>query len=242
MQTAMWLGVFIAACSAQAQTIYLSGYTRDSTTFELLPYVTIYTPKGKPLAASNSQGYFSLSAATGDTIVFTRLGYKPVQIAPDKTAWDMNVMLPESVKMLDQVIVYDEYIIHGHEQIQKSIKETAEVESSNYKNQTQSGANPNMIQTFGPGMVINGVLSALLGTDKEKVKLAKGKAEVIRTQVFYEVVQSMQVKEYLMKEFSLDEDAYVKRLEKFKTTYPTAVYLRSREEIIRLMVSSFATK
>lgn len=237
-----WAMVLVAGSTVEAQTIYLSGYTRDSTTFELLPYVTIYTVGGKPLAASNSHGYFSLSCQDTDTIVFTRLGYKPVQVAPEKTVWDMNVMLPESARMLDEVVVYDSYVIHGHQQIQESIKDAAAIESSRFKNQTQAPNAVNMIQTFGPGMVLNGVLSSLLGTDKEKVKLAKGKAEFLKTQVYYEVMQSQQVKEYMMREFSIDEAEYLKRLEKFKTTYPTAINIRSREEIIRLMTVSFATK
>jgi hypothetical protein len=234
--------IVLASLNTQAQTIYLSGYTRDSTTFELLPYVTIYTLKGKPLAASNGQGYFTLSSSLKDTIVFSRLGYKPVQVAPDKTVWDMNVLLPETMRVLDEVVVYDKYVIHGHQQIQESIKESAAIESSPYKNQTQAPNAVNMIQTVGPGMVLNGVLSSLFGTDKEKIKLAKGKSEYVRTQVFYEVMQSQQVKEYMMREFSIDETEYLKRLEKFKVAYPTAVYVRSREEIIRLMTASFATK
>jgi hypothetical protein len=236
----------IALClswGASGQTIYIAGYARDSTTFDLLPYATVHTNKGQPVAAANENGYFSFNINAGDTIVFTRLGYKPVKIAPTATSWDMNVLLPETVRVLDQVVIYDKYIIHGHEQIQKSLKESAEQESTPFKNQTQTpGANANMIQTFGPGMVINGALSKLLGTDRERKKVSANKAEIIRTQVYYEVVQSMQVKQYMVGLLGLTEDQYHKSLEKFKTDYPTAVYLQSREEIIRLMVESFATR
>jgi hypothetical protein len=65
---------------------------------------------------------------------------------------------------------------------------------------------------------------------------------MIRMQVYYEVMQSMQVKQYLTGLLSMSEDAYYKALEKFKVDYPGAVYLQSREEIIRLMVESFARK
>lgn len=238
--------VLLILCSAQVsmgQTIYLAGYARDSTTFDLLPYVTIHTHKGEPVAAANENGYFSFRINPGDTIVFTRLGYKPVKVAPTVTSWDMNVMLPETVRVLDQVVIYDKYIIHGHEQIQKSLKEDAAQGSSQFKNQTQTpGINTNMIQTFGPGMVITGALSKLLGTDGERRKVSANKAELIRTQVYYEVMQSMQVKEYLIGLLGLTEDEYFKKLEKFKVDFPTAVYLQSREEIIRLMVESFAAK
>jgi len=238
--------VLLTLCSAQkglGQSIYLSGYARDSTTFDLLPYATIHTNKGQPVAAANENGYFSFSINAGDTIVFTRLGYKPVMIAPVQTQWDMNVMLPETVRVLDQVVIYDKYIIHGHELIQQSLKENAVQDATPFKNQAAAPSNANtMIQTFGPGMVINGALSKLLGTDRERRKVSTNKAEIIRTQVYYEVMQSMQVKQYLVGLLSLTDEQYYKSLEKFKVSYPTAVYLQSREEIIRLMVESFATK
>ncbi len=229
----------LSAETISAQSIYLSGYTRDSTSFDLLPYVSIYGTRSEPLAASNENGYFSLRINPGDTIVFTRLGYKPVKIAPDATSWDMNVMLPETIRVLDQVVVYDKYVIHGHEQIQKSLKETAEIENSPFKNQTAAPTNTNLIQTFGAGVVLNGVLSKLLGTDRELRKVSANKKELIKTQVYYEVIQSLQVKEHLMSQLNLSEDAYLKDLERFKVDYPTAVYLKSREEIIRLMIESF---
>ncbi|HZY81634.1 MAG TPA: hypothetical protein VFE50_19055 [Cyclobacteriaceae bacterium] len=223
--------------------IYLSGYARDSTTFDLLPYTTIHTVKGAPVAAANENGYFTFAINPGDTVVFTRLGYKPVKVAPKETAWDMNVMLPETVRVLDQVVVYDRYIIHGHEQIQQAIKEGAAADNPKFRNQTVEAPNANtMIQTFGAGMVMNGVLSKLLGTDRERRKMTTNKAELVKTQVYYEVIQSMQVKEYLMGQLGIDEDQYFKSLEKFKVDYPTAVYLVSRQEIIRLMVESFARK
>src|SRR5262249_39566628 len=160
---------------------------------------------------------FSLRINPGDTIVFTRLGYKPVKISPKETAWDLNVMLPETVHMLDQVVVYDNYIIHGHEQIKKAVQEQAAIANSAFKNQTiVPGGTTNMVPTFGPGMVITGALSKLLGTDRERRKISANKAEMIRTQVYYEVMQSALVKQYLTRLLSLSDDSYFKALEKFK--------------------------
>jgi hypothetical protein len=234
--------VLIGTAETFGQKVFLSGYTRDSVTFDLLPYTTIHTTKGKPLAASNENGYFSLTINPGDTIVFTRLGYKPVKIAPAETSWDMNVMIPETAAMLHEIVVYDNYIIHGHEQIQKALKEGASSGSTSFKNQTVGPNATNLIPTFGPGVVINGALSKLLGVDRERRKVSASKAELIRTQVYYEVIQSPTTKQYVSGLFNLSEDEYNKSLQKFKTDYPSAVYLQSREEIIRLMVESFATK
>jgi len=237
--------LLLLLCAAETfgQSIYLAGYTRDSTTFDVLPYTSVYSSKGAPLTASSETGYFSLTVKPGDTIVFTRLGYKPVKIAPEATVWDMNVLLPETVHLLDQVIVYDKYIIHGHEQIQQSLKENAKAGNVPLNNQTAIvDRTTALIPTFGAGVVINGALSKLFGTDHELMKVSANKAEMLRTQVYYEVMHSMQVKQYMMGLLGLSEDQYFKSLEKFKVDYPTAVYIRSREEIVRLMVESFTRK
>lgn len=234
--------MLVATAETFGQKIFLSGYTRDSVTFDLLPYTTIHTTKGKPLAAANENGYFSLTIQPGDTIVFTRLGYKPVKIAPPATSWDMNVMMPETAAMLQQVVIYDNYVIHGHEQIQKALREDAASANSKFKNQTTGPNATNLIPTFGPGMVLNGALSKLFGVDREQRKVSANKAELIRTQVYYEVVQSMTTKQYITGLFNLSDDEYNKSVQKFKLDYPNAVYLQSREEIIRLMVEAFATK
>lgn len=90
-------------------------------------------------------------------------------------------------------------------------------------------------------MVINGALSKLFGVDKEKRRMTANKAEMVKMQVYNEVMQSMQVREYLMKQFNITDEQYTKQLERFKVAYPGAVYIASREEIVRLMVESFAT-
>lgn len=244
LKLATFITALLLICTAETfgQKLFLSGYTRDSVNFDILPYTTIHTTKGKPLAASNENGYFSLSIQPGDTIVFTRLGYKPVKIAPVATSWDMNVMMPETATMLQQVVVYDNYVIHGHEQIQKALREDAASANSKFKNQTIGPNATNLIPTFGPGVVINGALSKLFGVDREQKKISASKAELIRTQVYYEVIQSMTTKQYITGLFNMSDDEYTRAIQKFKTDYPSAVYLQSREEIIRLMVESIATK
>lgn len=234
--------LLVSAAETFGQTLFLSGYTRDSTTFDLLPYTTIYSSRHKALGSADENGYFSMTVQVGDTIVFTRLGYKPVKIAPKETGWDMNVMLPETVRILDQAVIYDNYIIHGHEQIQESLKGGRGIPGSIQNQSAMPGQNSNLIPTFGAGVVINGALSKILGTDRERKKVSANKAEIIKTQVYYEVMHSQQVKEYMKGLFSQSDDDYFKALEKFKIDYPTAVYLQSREEIIRLMVESFARK
>lgn len=235
--------IFLFPLAVTAQDVYLSGYTRDSTSFDLLPYVSIHSTKGALLSSSNDNGYFSMTVKQGDTVVFTRLGYKPVKFSAASTSWDLNILMPETVRVLEGVVIYDHYIIHGHNEIQKSLKETATQEASPYKNPTQNpSTNMNLVQTFGPGMVINGALSRLLGVDKEKKKLSAGKAEYVKTSVYNEVIISDQVKDYLRKLYNISEEVYYQKLEAFKVRYPTAVYIMSREDIIKLMVSSFAMK
>jgi hypothetical protein len=242
LKLALFVAVLALLCPDETfgQSIYLSGYVRDSTTFDLLPYATIHTTRGRPLTSANENGYFNLTIKPGDTIVFTFMGYKPVKVAPVVNSWDMNVMMPETVHVLQQVVVYDNYVIHGHEQIQKSLRENSS--NTTFTNQTNAATATNLIPTFGPGMVINGALSKLFGVDKERRKMTANKAELVKTQVYNEVLQSMTTKQYIKNLLNLSDEEYTKRLERFKLDYPQAVYLQSRGEIVRLMVESFVTK
>lgn len=99
-----------------------------------------------------------------------------------------------------------------------------------------------MIQTFGPGMVINGLFSRLAGVGKEQRKLNGNLAELARTQTYREVLGSPQVRQFLIGQFAITDDEYLKRLERFKVSYPTARYLSLRQEIINLMITSFASR
>jgi CarboxypepD_reg-like domain len=233
---------FLSLGSVHAQEIYLSGVVRDSSTYQVLSYVNIQHNTGRVIASSDSHGFFSLTAHKGDTLVFTRLGYTPSLFVPEQNEWDLNIKLAETSKMLQNVTIYDKFEIHGQQQIQKSIKEGAKLESSPFQNPTAKPGNNYTVQTFGPGLVISGPFSRFSKEEIEKRKLREVYLEQQRTSVYRDVIRSEQVKQYLTKTFSVSEEFYFKKLETFAIKYPGAENLRTRKEVVDMLVVFFAAK
>lgn len=225
-----------------AQDIYLSGVVRDSSTYQVLSYVNIQHNTGKVVASSDSHGFFSLTAQKGDTLVFTRLGYLPTLFIPEKNDWDLNIKLAETSKMLQNVTIYDNFEIHGQQQIQKSIKEGARMESAPFQNPTTKPGSEYAVQAFGPGYTFSGVFSRFSKEEVEKRKLQQVYLEQQRTSVYREVIHSEQVKQYLIKTFSVSEQVYYQKLETFAVKYPGAENLRTRTEVIDMLVVFFSSK
>lgn len=76
--------LFIAATTFAQQTkplVQFSGVIYDADSNSVVPYVTIrnISDKGKSLSA-NYKGYFSFVANEGDSIVFTSVGYKKLEL------------------------------------------------------------------------------------------------------------------------------------------------------------------
>lgn len=232
----------VLSSTAYCQTVYISGTVRDSATYQFLSYVNIQHNRGKIIASSDQNGFFSFSTQAGDTIVFTRLGYEPQLLIPKENEWDLNIRMNEVARVLQNITVYDKFEIHGSGQIQKSIKEGALKESSPFQNPTQKPGNDYAVQTFGPGYTFSGAFSKYSKDEVERRKLQQVLLEQRRTSVYRDVIHSEQVKEYLMKTFTITEADYYKKLEAFAIKYPGAENLRTRTEIVDMLVVFFSEK
>ncbi|MFZ5971258.1 MAG: carboxypeptidase-like regulatory domain-containing protein [Bacteroidota bacterium] len=222
--------------------IYLAGTVRDSATYQTLSYVNIQHNTGKVISASDGNGYFSLTAHLGDTLVFTRLGYEPFLFIPQKNEWDLNIRLNETSKMLQNITIYDNFEIHGQNQIQQTLREDARISSSPWQNPTAKPGSEYAVQTFGPGMVLSGPFSRFSKEEVEKRKLQQVLMEQQRTAVYKETMRSEQVKQYITRMFGINEEVYYQKLEAFAVKYPSAEYMRKREEIVDMLVAFFAEK
>ncbi len=222
--------------------IYLAGTVRDSATYQTLSYVNIQHNTGKVISSSDANGNFSLTAYLGDTLVFTRLGYQPFLFIPIKNEWDLNIRLNETSKMLQNITIYDNFEIHGQNQIQQTLREDARISSSPWQNPTTKPGSDYTVQTLGPGMVISGPFSRFSKEEVEKRKLQQVLLEQQRTAVYKETMRSEQVKQYITRMFGISEEIYQQKLEAFAVKYPSAEYMRKREEIVDMLVAFFAEK
>jgi hypothetical protein len=241
MRQFLILGSFLVitfAAIAQ-EKVYISGFVNDISSLQALGYVNI-SQQGKVVAATDQYGSFAVSVAKNDTIVFTRLGYQPIVYVARVSNWDERIFMTEMTKMLDEVIVQDRHIIHGDEEIKKSLREDA---PSNFNNFTNDPQNQNrMIQTFGPSVSFGAPWEKWTADAREKKRLESVITEQEKTTVYQQFVHSMVVEQYIIGQFDLDHETYLKLKEGFIIANPDARYLHSRQDIIDLMVAYFASK
>jgi hypothetical protein len=219
---------------AQAQ-ITISGAVKDSTHFVPLPYVSI-SVSGKVAAISNEQGLFELQCNVGDTIWFSRVGFKKTKLIPLEKAKNASVIMSESTTLLHSITIYGNYKPQGQAQWRRYV-----ILPKIFENPTMKDPN-GMVQTFGPGVSIPGVLSYFNSENREKRKIKKATDELVATQIYREVMSSEKVKADLIELFSITEDLYFKKIESFNIQHPDAAYLKNRSEIINLLIGFFALK
>lgn len=211
--------------SAQTQ-IVVSGIVSDSTN-QPLPFVAIQVKGEAGGHSTGEDATFYIHCLAGDTLIFTRLGYQPAFFAAQKNSENVTIIMKEMPQLLNNVTIYDKLTIPGLDDWKKDIKFNNKIEFRNpHQNPSQS-----TIPTFGPGIVIG------FGG---KSKNNRNEAE--RTRVYRQTVNSPEVRQQLMKLYSISEETFDRKLEAFNKSTPDAAYLTNREEIISMLVQYFARK
>lgn len=215
--------------SGQTQEIIISGTVLDSANFQPLPYVAVQI-KGKNMGQSTKEnGTFSISAEVSDTLIFTRLGYKPLLVRIKKSESNLRIMLAEDTRLLKDITVYGDLNIAGVDEWKKDLPPNTQIK---LKEQPLE-PDPGTIATFGPGITIG-----FGGKDKTKNK----RDEISKTEIYRKVISSPEVKKKVMDLYGIPEETFLKKLERFNLENPEAVYLTDEEEIITMLIQFFALK
>lgn len=212
---------------AQENTSY--GIVVDSASQQPLPYVAVQI-KGKASGISSSDdGSFSIHCNVGDTLVFTRLGYNPgICVIKFRDSF-LKIELSENARMLKDITVYDKITLPGIDDWKKDLKPSKPIKLQNGAQVASQG----MLPTFGPGITIG-----FGGKDKTKDK----RDELLKTEVYRTTINSPEVKKKLMDLYSIPEETYYRKLEAFNKENPDASHLKSRDEIISMLIQFFAMK
>ena len=222
--------------SAQELSGKLSGIVYDSLTLAPLSYVTVINETTNTGTATDESGLFKLAASPGDSILFTMLGYsrkrKVLRIGENTTI----IFLREFALTLQSVTIYGSYKPQGADQW-KSVIEMPKV----FRNPAGPGSGY-LVETFGPGVSISGLLSRMTKSEKEKRKVKTVREKAKHSETFLSVIVSEETKEYFQKTFSLTTEEYNKFIESFNQAHPEAVYIERKEDIMNLMVSFMAMK
>jgi len=208
---------------------------RDSTNFSPLPYVSI-SISGKVVNISNERGLFELKCNEGDTILFSRVGFKTRRLIPLRSEEAISVFMTESTTVLNSITIYGNYKLQGQAQWRRYI-----ILPKLFENPTMKDPN-GLVQTFGPGVSIPGVFSYFNSEEREKRKIKRATNVLAATQTYREVMASEKVKADLIEMFSITEEQYFKKIEAFNIQHPDAAYAGDRNEIINLLTWFFALK
>jgi len=214
---------------AQNNNFVISGEVLDSATLYPLPYVAIQL-KGKNIGLStDDDGTFTLEASRGDTLIFTRLGHKPVLLPVRKAEANVRIILAEDARLLKDVVVYGDYTIKGLDDWKKGLPANTAIKLKNQPLEPEPGS----VATFGPGVTIG-----FGGKDKNKPK----RDELSKTEVYRKTITSDEVRKEIMELYGISEETFNKKLERFNRENPDAVYLTSEKEIVTLLIQFFALK
>ncbi len=214
----------------QQTRLSISGTVLDSATLTALPYVAIQL-KGKGIGLSSSEnGSFSINCEKTDTLVFTRLGYKPLLLLAKNIRPPVSVIMAEDANMLKGITVYDKLDVQGAEEWRKDLPVNTRIRLKEQSLEPEAGS----IATFGPGLQIP------LGGGKDKTKNKRD--EISRTAVYRSTVYAPETKERIIKLYTISEETFYRKLEKFNRESPEAAYLTDSEEIITMLIQFFAFK
>ena len=226
-----------AATQVQAQRaqMNLTGIVYDSMTLSPLPYVTVINRSMNNGTTTDQNGAFKLSASPGDSIMFTILGYsrKHKVLRPNEQA--VVIFLREFALTLSPVTIYGTFKPHGSEQWKSVIEQPKLI-----RNPAGPGSGY-LVETFGPGVSIGGLISRMTKSEKEKRKLATVREKAKQSETYLSVIVSEETKDYFQKTFSLSDADYGKFIASFNQAHPEAASLQSRDEIMNLMVAFIAT-
>jgi hypothetical protein len=230
--------VLVALSEANAQRIdtNLSGIVYDSLTRLPMPYVTVINQTKNNGVTTDDNGAFAIKASPGDSIMFTILGYSRKHRVVGSNAFAMIVFLREFALTLKPVTIYGSFSPSGSEQW-TSVIEMPRV----FKNPAGPGSGY-VVETFGPGVSLGGLLSKFSKSEKEKRKVATVREKAKQSETYLSVIVSDETKNFFQQTFNMSETEYDKFVASFNQAHPEAVYIESKDEIMKLMVVFKATK
>lgn len=221
---------------AQQQTGNLTGIIYDSLTFSPLAYVTVINRSANVGTTTDESGRFTLRASPGDSILFTILGYSRKHRVVRENEQAMIIFLREFALTLNAVTIYGSYKPQGSDKWKEAIP-APQV----FRNPAGPGSGY-VVETFGPGVSIGGLITRMTKSEKEKKKVKTVREQAKQSETYLSVIVSEETKSYFQITFAMSEADYNKFIESFNMAHPEAVFIQQRDDIISLMVAFMATR
>ena len=122
-QFSIFMLLLILSLPGFAEKVTLSGYLKDKANGEALIGASVYIPQLKTGVTSNVYGFFSISLPKGSySVNFTYIGYQTQSPTIDLSeSKQMNVLLEEDVKQIEEVVITGEKKDRNVESLQMSM-------------------------------------------------------------------------------------------------------------------------
>jgi hypothetical protein len=199
-----------SALTGYSQTLY-RGIVVDSAAVTALPGVHVKIKNSSRGVITNKNGVFVIEARSTDTLLFTSVAYKTLELPLLFEETALFIRLSEQVNILKEI----------------TIKATR-LEASNIVRSQRTLPRP-MSKAEG----VFSPIDYFSKWQKEKRKLYKLIKENDRTFTYLQVVSDQEVRETLMEEFSLTENQYYELLAKFNQQSATIQYSTNPDEIVK---------
>jgi hypothetical protein len=196
------------------QSIY-QGIVADSSTLEIISGAHVRLKSSAQGTVTNRQGRFSVTASTFDTLVFSFIGYKTLEVPLIFEETTLLIRLRENVNLLREIIITASRLTGS--EVTRSVRVLPKVMSD-----------------------ADGVFSPIdyfSRWQKEKRKLLKMIEEGDRTITYLQVVSDQLIREELMETYELTEKQYYDLLARFNQQSGTVQYATNPEEIYKSLKS-----
>lgn len=190
----------------------------DSVSMAALPNVNISVKNSSKGTYTNASGFFSLSVNATDTLLFTALGYVPLELPLLLEEDAIFIRLREQVSMLQEI----------------TIKATR-LYPNQIMDRTHSA--PRKMDGY---QALQSPFTYFSKTEKEKRKIYRFVEESNKTQTYVQVITDPIVKEIFTKDYELSDEEYYNRLASFNQQYRSIQYATDPEVIIEALHAYFS--
>jgi hypothetical protein len=200
---------------SQAQEV-MSGIVVDSASFAPLPYVSVQIKGTYRGTSTDTKGKFNVMATRQDTLVLSFLGYETIEVP--LYDWEASVIrLAERPTLLKSITIEGQEI-NPYEGL---------FDEQNALWKKQHKAPPFYYAKW----------------KKQKVNLARAKAENLRAQTYVDVViKNPETKSGLMKKYHLTEEQYYTILAEFNQKNYIIMYNLTAPELLSLLANFYARR
>jgi CarboxypepD_reg-like domain len=219
-----------------AQQLNVSGVVLNFNDLSPLTDVHVFTRRTGTY--TNSEGKFTLLVQPNDTLFFSRIGYRlyTTQITIDQSV--LSVLLKEESTTLDTLLVYAPMDLKIPQLPRKTVIEGL----YKYEKERLYSENRYLPRHSGLGFSMAAPWYYLSKEQKTKRKLNRYRVQNQSTAIYTKFIMSDSLKSELCAMFKITETEFYKKLEVFTKKFPEAAFLKSENEIMELLIQSFATK